>query len=93
MTINRRKKGLLALVCTMLLLFTTFYLVTPAEAADNQVHNPSFEDGGSSQTATGWSTWGPNPEADYYQAGGVTGGSNEGVHWNASSYTVYTYQT
>lgn len=59
----------------------------------NLVTNPGFEnDGVPTQTPTGWSTAGANPDADYTQSGGHIG-SYMLLHWDDVDYEVYTYQT
>lgn len=64
--------------------------------ATNLVTNPGFEAGGAvTQTPSGWSEWssGGHENAAYTEAGSPHGGTYKGVHWKASAYDVYTYQT
>jgi len=65
---------------------------TPTPVGANQITNPSFDDDGSTQTPSGWSTWG-DADADYTEADDSRDGSLAGTHWRPfGSYSVYTYQ-
>ena len=66
-----------------------------AAQAVNLVANPGFEvDQYGTQHPTSWNTWSPNGnEADYTQANYPHSGNYKGVHWKASPYEVFTYQT
>ena len=61
----------------------------------NLAANPGFEvEQYSTQTPSHWSTWAPDGnEADYTEANYPHSGNYKGVHWKASPYEVFTYQT
>lgn len=64
---------------------------TPPPSGGNLVTNPGFETGGATQTPSGWSTSG-TAAADKSESGGHAGALKL-THWNASAYTVTTFQT
>ncbi|MBP3962708.1 discoidin domain-containing protein [Paenibacillus lignilyticus] len=72
------------------------FIVQTTGGTSNLVQNPNFETV-AGQNIPGWITWGgdykgTNIDADYTQAGGMSGGSYEAVHWKATAYNVYTSQ-
>jgi alpha-L-arabinofuranosidase len=75
---------------------TSFTVVTIAAGAGpgpNLLTNPGLESG-VGQAPTGWSESGTNVDASYSDtAGNNHAGSAKGVHWKASAYNVFTYQT
>ncbi|MEC0232126.1 glycoside hydrolase [Paenibacillus alba] len=73
------------------------FVINTTGGTDNLVQNPDFETGSAGQFPPGWITWGgdykgTHLDADYTQAGGLSGGSKEGVHYRTIPYTVYTSQ-
>ncbi|MBB5874524.1 hypothetical protein F4553_007958 [Allocatelliglobosispora scoriae] len=71
---------------------------TPVYAAETAaaVANAGFDAAGATQTPTGWGTWagstGTSADADFTEAGGVTGGYRL-THYKASAFEVFTDQT
>ncbi|WP_391572443.1 hypothetical protein [Cohnella sp.] len=77
-----------------------FYEITNAKRSTgpNLVVNPGFEeDGAAVSSPIGWSTSGPDLDADYTEGTSGSGAPHSGLyklgHWKGTNYNVYTYQT